>query len=347
MVEKLQTSGDCDPESKSNLSRISSIRRNDTQLMQLNISEIDSDPNLVSKAESLNPAQLQKNQSAMMNSIRKMERDNKKAKSQIFSPKTTKKSLMIKKDIVKYFARIKQSTSSYFYFKKRNPGVMNYIFKEHSGKCGPFGDLRMYFGDFKNFKNKQLAWIQEINRNLLLILAKDQKAQAMMRRSRIQDEDSATQERDILDFHNAFKSITHDQKYDIDSFIDKNSYFSKSIEEIKMLFKAFQQPDMYKDILRSFNLSEEIYLEPGALNMNNIRKEREEIIKNIYLLIHDIHKSPELPELNEPVTRLEAIVSPDRGRSQAMLHARLSKFNQNITSHRDHMDSAPFRHNKR
>jgi hypothetical protein len=177
---------------------------------------------------------------------------------------------MIKKDIIKYFAKIKESTSSYFYFKERNPGVMNYIFKEKSGKFGPFGDLRMYFGNYKNFKSKQLAWIQEINRNLLLILSKDQKARALLKAKR-EKKELEVQQRNILDYHNAFKSITQLKKYNIDEFIDSNSYFSKSVEEIKMLFKAFQEPDVYKDILRSFNLTEERYTEPESASVKVLK----------------------------------------------------------------------------
>ena len=49
----------------------------------------------------------------------------------------------------------------------------------------------------------------------------------------VSDDDSI--ERHILDYHRAFKSITGTKKYDIDSFIDRNSYFSKSPEEIRIL----------------------------------------------------------------------------------------------------------------
>ena len=234
---------------------------------------------------------------------------------------------MIKRDIVKYFAKIKQATPSYYYFKKRNQGVMDYIFKEHSGNIGPFGDLRLYFGNFKNFSNKQLSWIKEINKNLLLILAKDQKAKLMIKA--IQNKAFDVQnEREILDFDRAFKSITGNQKYDIDRFIDSSSYFNKSIEEIKMLFQAFQQPDLFKDILRSFNLSEETYHEPDNTSQYNFKKEKAEIVKNVYLLIHDLHKTAELPEINEPLSKLEEDVVSGRSKSQAIIHAKNLKLNK-------------------
>ena len=172
---------------------------------------------------------------SMVDSIRKIQPNFSKHKS--ISRHVSQKDMMIKRDIVKYFARIKQSTPSYYYFKKRDPGVMKYIFKEHSGKFGPFGDLRLYFGNFKNFKNQQLSCIKEINKNLLVMLVKDHLARILKKRllnkSMVSDDDSI--ERHILDYHRAFKSITGTKKYDIDSFIDRNSYFSKSPEEIRIL----------------------------------------------------------------------------------------------------------------
>jgi formyltetrahydrofolate synthetase len=104
----------------------------------------------------------------------------------------------------------------------------------------------------------------------LLILSKDQKARALLKAKR-EKKELEVQQRNILDYHNAFKSITQLKKYNIDEFIDSNSYFSKSVEEIKMLFKAFQEPDVYKDILRSFNLTEERYTEPESASVKVLK----------------------------------------------------------------------------
>jgi hypothetical protein len=87
--------------------------------------------------------------------------------------KLSRKELIIQKDIIRYFARVKEATPSYYYIKQRNRGVCNYVFNQHSGKYGPFGDLRRYFRNMNNFKNEQLKCIKEINKNLPLILIQD------------------------------------------------------------------------------------------------------------------------------------------------------------------------------
>jgi hypothetical protein len=102
---------------------------------------------------------------------------------------------------------------------------------------------------------------------------------------------------------------------DVDKFLETNSYFNKSKEEIKMLFQAFRDPEMFKDIISSFGLSEEKFQEEDPKSISAFKKVRESIIKDVYLLIHDIHKTPELPNLTEPISKIEALVSPKRDKS--------------------------------
>lgn len=211
-VESLPKISSPQPVSKRNLTKdmsiISSVHHNSSSVS--NIHQIDN----ITEHSHLSP-NLHKTQvkPSMVDSIRKIQESQVKHKSMV--QPASRNNLMIKKDIVKYFSRIKQNTPSYYYFKKRNPGVMDYIFKEHSGKYGPFGDLRLYFGDFQNFKNEQLECIKEINKNLLVVLAKDQLSKMIRKRPRPKEIIECTSmkklsvdnnDRHILDYQTAFKS---------------------------------------------------------------------------------------------------------------------------------------------
>jgi len=59
------------------------------------------------------------------------------------------------------------------------------------------------------------------------------------------------------------------------------------------------------------------------------------------MLIHDIHKTPELPDLNEPLIKLVGEVSPNKGKSLAQLHARTNKLSLPSKQNRDHLLASP------
>ena len=57
------------------------------------------------------------------------------------------------------------------------------------------------------------------------------------------------------------------------------------------------------------------------------------------MLIHDLHKTAELPELNDPLSKLEEDVIPNRSKSQAMIQSKSIKLNKEKKIPVDHLKS--------
>lgn len=56
-----------------------------------------------------------------------------------------KRDALIMRDILKYYAQIKESVPAYMYYKQGDKGVHDFLFKLNSGGQGAFGDLGAYF----------------------------------------------------------------------------------------------------------------------------------------------------------------------------------------------------------
>jgi len=68
-------------------------------------------------------------------------------------------------DIISYYADVKESTPSYFYYKRKEKGVMNFLFNQHSGNEGAFGDLCTYFRNPPKYITQDPSkMIKEINK---------------------------------------------------------------------------------------------------------------------------------------------------------------------------------------
>lgn len=68
-------------------------------------------------------------------------------------------------------------------------------------------------------------------------------------------ENKTATEKTYTAFNEAFKSLSRLQKCNLDSFIESNSYFSKTREEISSLYFALKEPDKFYHIIDSFGLS--------------------------------------------------------------------------------------------
>jgi hypothetical protein len=71
------------------------------------------------------------------------------------------------KDILSYYAQVKESTSSYFYYKRADRGVMKFLFDQNSGGEGAYGDLSLFFRNAPKFitsePNEMLKKINKVN----------------------------------------------------------------------------------------------------------------------------------------------------------------------------------------
>lgn len=124
-------------------------------------------------------------------------------------------------------------------------------------------------------------------------------------------------------FNEAFMSLKHLKKCDLDDFIDSNSYFNMSQEEIISLFHAIQKPDEFKNVFEALGLSEtkfEMIKKVPFL----LKSERDSITKELLEICLDLDKSPELPDVLPKKRNLENLISPKYPSGQA--HAKITNF---------------------
>ncbi|CDW76547.1 UNKNOWN [Stylonychia lemnae] len=119
-------------------------------------------------------------------------------------------------------------------------------------------------------------------------------------------------------FEDAFKSRQQHKVYNLDYFLDKSSYFNKSKEQVQALYKAIKDPQKFQVQLESMGLTEnkfEYKAKPNPSNVNpatairrasllnpleqQMRKmlEQQRAKDKMNMLISDIDKGPELPEI--------------------------------------------------
>ena len=105
-------------------------------------------------------------------------------------------------------------------------------------------------------------------------------------------------ERSYLNFNEAFQSLKMQTKCNLDSFIDSNSYFSKSRDEVSSLYYAIREPDRFENIFEAFGLSEKRFKTGSDLPAIK-QKDKLEVLKRIYRLIGNIDNSVDLPKIDD------------------------------------------------
>jgi hypothetical protein len=95
----------------------------------------------------------------------------------------------------------------------------------------------------------------------------------------------------------------------LDNFIESNSYFSLSSEEITSLYHAIKQPECFRNVFEALGLSESKYKIIEEKSINLAKEEKDEIIASLFVILLDLDSTPELPEIL-PKTNLEALISP-------------------------------------
>lgn len=109
-------------------------------------------------------------------------------------------------------------------------------------------------------------------------------------------------------FNQAFKSLKKLKKCNLDEFIEANSYFSMSQEEISSLFQAIQSPEEFRNVFEALGLAETKFkLIDKAPTLTKL--ERDKINNDLLQIWLDLDKTPELPDIL-PKTSLEALISP-------------------------------------
>ena len=113
-------------------------------------------------------------------------------------------------------------------------------------------------------------------------------------------------EKSYLNFNEAFQSLKMLAKCNLDSFIDSNSYFSKSRDEVSSLYYAIREPDKFENIFEAFGISEKRF-KIGTELPTLKQKEKLEILKKLYRLIADIENTVDLPNIDEKIDINEAM----------------------------------------
>eukprot|EP00347_Sterkiella_histriomuscorum_P007067 403350377 len=132
-------------------------------------------------------------------------------------------------------------------------------------------------------------------------------------------DDKDTKKKNEMAYEDAFKSRQQHKVYNLDYFLDKNSYFNKSKEQVQALYKAIKDPQKFQVHLESMGLTENKFQYNAKQGFNSARYENTNKTQNsgiegkliglkkqadmnkaqdkMNLLIKDIEKGPDLPQI--------------------------------------------------